>query len=243
MAALLIAASGQTASFDEEAHDRQLYPTVEDNLSVYASNGPHSSPITLIKYKDTLFASTSSALWFSADADTWTLRHRPPPVFLGSTEDYLYIFDAQGGLLESTDHNDYRQTPFPPGGVITAVTSVKGELYAANGSATIFSATSEPRTWKPTGPIHSKDRVSYIAFDGEHLYALSADSRLVFSMQSPERTWVAAGSIPVEGGGIHQLISLDGNLYTITDHGIYVLDRKRPTWTLFAMSNGILWSR
>lgn len=236
MATALVGASGQTAPFDEEAHDRQLYPAADDTLNVYAGNGPYSSPIVLIRYKESLFASTSSALWFSADADTWTLRHRPPPLFLGSTDDYLYLFDAQGGLLESTDHNDYKQTPSPPGGVITAVASVNGDLYSANGSSTIFLAPSEPRVWKATAPIHLKDKFPYIAFDGKYLYALSTDSRQVFSMHPSEGTWAAAGSIPAEGGTIHQLISWDGNLYTIADHRIYVLDQKGPTWTALATS-------
>src|SRR6266478_6145022 len=64
MAAALIGAYGQSAPFDDEAHDRQMYPVAEDRLNVYATNGPYSSPIALIRYKDTLFASTSSALWF-----------------------------------------------------------------------------------------------------------------------------------------------------------------------------------
>lgn len=236
MIAALVGAGGHTARFDEEAHDRQLYPVSNDNLSVFASNGPYSSPITLIKYKDTLFASTSSALWLSVDAGTWTFRHRPSPLFLGSTEDYLYIFDPQAGLLESTDHNDYKQNPSPPGGVITAVASVNGNLYAANGSVTIFLAASEPRIWKATAPIHSKDKFSYITSDDEHLYALSAESRQVFSLRPLNGTWAATGAIPTEGGSIHQLISSGGNVYTIADHRIYVLDRKRATWTVFAIS-------
>jgi hypothetical protein len=129
-------------------------------------------PITQLAVSgDNLLAVTSGGYWISPKGDTWNVINRLPPDMLATTGDGIFIFVPGNGLMETINNGQFSTIRSLLGVPVTDLSEIDDELYAANESASIFSASEAEKVWKRLPVVSQAAKIRSVTAVGENLYA------------------------------------------------------------------------
>jgi len=200
----------------------RTYAPANDWITPYASNGPFCCPITQLAISgDNLLAVTSGGYWISSNGDNWNVINRLPPDMLATTQDGIFIVVPGNGLMETAGAGQFSPIRSPQGGPVTDLSEIDNQLFAANASASIFSASESEKIWKRLPLVSQGTQIRSVAAIADNLYAGVGPKGEVYKSTNHGSVWNQAGRLPDDSGQFKRLVSLKDEIYAVTERGLF----------------------
>ncbi len=119
---------------------------------------------------------------------------------LATTGDGTFIVVPGSGLMETVSNGQFSPIRSPQGGPVTDLTEIDDELYAANASASIFSASEAGKLWKKLPLVSPAAQIRSVTALGENLYAGTGPDGEVYQGTSHGSSWSPAVVFPTTQG-------------------------------------------